>query len=173
MALLQKTINIGIVANDGTGDPLRSAFGTVNENFTNLYTEVSKLPAEGLSSRVSIVETTPVLAAGATADINLNAYKGYMLYKIETNAACWARIYVNGASRTADSSRTIEEDPQQAAGLITEIVTDGPGTILFAPALHGYNGENPPSNTMPIKITNLTAENRSIELTITILKMEI
>ena len=27
------TINIGAVANDGTGDPIRTAFDTVNDNF--------------------------------------------------------------------------------------------------------------------------------------------
>ena len=29
-------VNIGTVANDGTGDPLRSAFRTINQNFANL-----------------------------------------------------------------------------------------------------------------------------------------
>ena len=35
--MAQQTINIGSVANDGTGDPLRDAFGKINENFTELY----------------------------------------------------------------------------------------------------------------------------------------
>lgn len=35
--MAQQTINIGTVANDGTGDPLRSAFDKVNDNFTELY----------------------------------------------------------------------------------------------------------------------------------------
>jgi hypothetical protein len=33
----QLTVNIGTSANDGTGDTLRSAFGKVNTNFTELY----------------------------------------------------------------------------------------------------------------------------------------
>lgn len=33
----QRTIGIGASANDGTGDPLRTAFGKVNQNFTELY----------------------------------------------------------------------------------------------------------------------------------------
>ena len=37
--MAQQTINIGSVANDGTGDPLRDAFGKINENFTELYTD--------------------------------------------------------------------------------------------------------------------------------------
>ena len=37
--MAQQTINIGSVANDGTGDPLRNAFAKVNENFTELYSD--------------------------------------------------------------------------------------------------------------------------------------
>jgi len=34
----KQTINIGTIANDGTGDPLRTAFDKCNDNFTELYT---------------------------------------------------------------------------------------------------------------------------------------
>jgi hypothetical protein len=37
--MAQQTINIGTTANDGTGDPLRTAFDKVNDNFTELYAE--------------------------------------------------------------------------------------------------------------------------------------
>ena len=37
--MAQQTINIGSVANDGTGDPLRTAFDKVNDNFTELYSD--------------------------------------------------------------------------------------------------------------------------------------
>lgn len=35
--MAKQVINIGTTANDGTGDPLRSAFDKVNDNFTELY----------------------------------------------------------------------------------------------------------------------------------------
>lgn len=35
--MTKQTINIGSVANDGTGDPLRTAFDKCNDNFTELY----------------------------------------------------------------------------------------------------------------------------------------
>jgi len=37
--MAQQVINIGSVANDGTGDPLRDAFDKVNDNFTELYSD--------------------------------------------------------------------------------------------------------------------------------------
>ena len=35
--MAKQTINIGTSANDGTGDPLRSAMDKANDNFTELY----------------------------------------------------------------------------------------------------------------------------------------
>lgn len=35
--MAQQTINIGTVPNDGTGDPIRTAFDKANDNFTELY----------------------------------------------------------------------------------------------------------------------------------------
>jgi len=35
--MTKQTINIGTIPNDGTGDPLRSAFTKINENFTEVY----------------------------------------------------------------------------------------------------------------------------------------
>jgi cytoskeletal protein CcmA (bactofilin family) len=35
--MAKQTINIGSNANDGTGDPLRTAFNKINDNFTELY----------------------------------------------------------------------------------------------------------------------------------------
>ena len=41
----QKIINVGTVANDGTGDTIRGAFTNVNANFTEVYGNISSLTA--------------------------------------------------------------------------------------------------------------------------------
>ena len=43
----QEIINIGAAANDGTGDPLRTAFDKVNNNFTQLYNTLSASGPDG------------------------------------------------------------------------------------------------------------------------------
>ena len=48
--MAQQTINIGSAANDGTGDPLRTAFDKVNDNFTELY----GVTAPGTGNNVAI-----------------------------------------------------------------------------------------------------------------------
>jgi hypothetical protein len=35
--MAQQIINIGSTANDGTGDPIRTCFTKINENFTEIY----------------------------------------------------------------------------------------------------------------------------------------
>ena len=49
----KQTINIGSSANDGTGDPLRTAFDKINDNFDELY-------GTSLTERVSL-DTSPQL----------------------------------------------------------------------------------------------------------------
>ena len=51
--MAQQIIDVGNVANDGTGDPLRTAFQIVNDNFTEVYNPSSI--ANG-SSRIDIAE---------------------------------------------------------------------------------------------------------------------
>jgi len=41
--MAQRIINIGSSANKGDGDPIRTAFGKVNDNFTELYGKVTVL----------------------------------------------------------------------------------------------------------------------------------
>jgi hypothetical protein len=43
--MAKQIINTGTVANDGTGDGLRTSFGKTNDNFTELYTAVENIPA--------------------------------------------------------------------------------------------------------------------------------
>ena len=64
--MAKQIINIGTVANDGTGDPLRTAFDKANDNFTELY------GAGSLSLASDIITFTK--ADGTTSTINISAY---------------------------------------------------------------------------------------------------
>jgi len=54
--MAQQVVNIGTVANDGTGDPLRDAFDKINDNFVELYG--TSLSARGDWSGTSAFPTT-------------------------------------------------------------------------------------------------------------------
>lgn len=56
----QEYINIGVLPNDGQGDPLRVAFGKINNNFSNLFfttTNTSNAFSVGLTPNQVIFET--------------------------------------------------------------------------------------------------------------------
>jgi len=81
--MAQQVINIGSAPNDGTGDPLRTAFDKCNDNFTELYSggggtgsvsSVSVVAANGVSGTVSNPTTTPAitLTLGAISPATVN-----------------------------------------------------------------------------------------------------
>jgi len=64
--MAQQTINIGSAANDGTGDPLRTAFDKINDNFSEVYTELG-----GTSLSSLAFSGTAIISDVTNADINL------------------------------------------------------------------------------------------------------
>jgi len=62
--MAQQTINIGTTANDGTGDPLRTAFDKVNDNFTELY-------SDDAGDVNSIIAGTGISVDSATGDVTV------------------------------------------------------------------------------------------------------
>lgn len=73
--MAQQTINIGTVADDGTGEPLRVGGQKINDNFTELYDAI-----DGLGSGASVmVDTDNTLAADADDRVpSQKAVKAYI-----------------------------------------------------------------------------------------------
>ena len=169
--MARQNINIGTNPNDGSGDPLRVAFRRTNENFIDLYEKLEE--AVTLASRDLLVDTTGNVNDGDSDDLDIIGYKGYMLYKIETSAAAWVRIYASNGARTADVTRTQGQDPLPSSGVIAEVITTGPETVLITPGVIGFNNENPVSNVIPVSVTNLSGTQDSITITLTAVELEI
>jgi hypothetical protein len=66
--MAKQTINIGTVANDGTGDPLRTAFDKVNDNFTEVYGFDDSYDVQVISTSTNAVKNTLYVF---TADLTL------------------------------------------------------------------------------------------------------
>lgn len=112
------------------------------------------------------------LAAGATGNVTITGYKGYVLYKIQTSAAAWVRIYADTASRTADASRAEGADPNPSAGVIAEVITTGAQTILLTPGVIGFNNETVPNSNIQVAVTNKSGATTSITVTLTLVALE-
>lgn len=66
--MVQQTINLGTVPNDGTGDPLRTAMDKVNDNFTELYSrETAAFYAAAYGASAISLNNTPAIRAAVAA----------------------------------------------------------------------------------------------------------
>jgi hypothetical protein len=126
----------------------------------------------GLSSRTSVSGTTASLADTATGNLTITGYKGYFLYKIQTSAAAWVRIYTDGASRTSDAGRSELTDPTPGSGVIAEVITTGAQTILISPGAMGFSNETSPSTNIELAVTNKSGGATTVSVTLTILQIE-
>jgi len=75
--MAKQTINIGTVANDGTGDPLRTAMNKVNENFTEVYTSGGPSHTQSITTITSVAAQT--VAFANPIELNASTSKDFKL----------------------------------------------------------------------------------------------
>lgn len=126
----------------------------------------------GLASRSTAAGSTGSIADTATANVTITGFKGYVLYKIQTSAAAWVRVYTSVAARTADSGRAEGVDPSPGAGVIAEVITTGAETILITPGTVGFNNESPVDTNIQLAVTNKSGAPADITVTLTVVKIE-
>jgi hypothetical protein len=80
--MTRQNINIGSTANDGTGDPLRTAFDKINDNFVELYgsdndinTLDANLNVNNFSITTGVTDGNITITPNGTGNINLGALK--------------------------------------------------------------------------------------------------
>lgn len=131
-------------------------------------------PSSGgtLSSRTSVAGTSASLANGASGNIDITGFKGYLLYKIQTSVASWVRLYTDDASRSADASRLEGVDPAPGSGVIAEVITTGASTILISPGAFGFNNEGSPTNNIPVRVTNKSGTTTDVTVTLVVVQLE-
>ena len=165
--MAQQTINIGTVANDGTGDPLRTAFDKVNDNFTELYADdagdVNSVTAgTGISvnkttGAVVVTNDAPDQTVALTAGQNVTITGTYPSFTIASNDVVGAVSSVNaGTGISVDQTTgvvTVTNDaPDQTVAL-----TDG-GDIAISGTYPNFTLTNSaPNATHTGDVTGATA----------------
>tara|TARA_X000000950_G_scaffold166441_1_gene203319 strand:- start:130 stop:1761 length:1632 start_codon:yes stop_codon:yes gene_type:complete len=122
--MAQQSINIGSSANDGTGDPLRTAFDKINDNFTELYGSTAE--ANDL-----IEDSTPQL--GGDLDVN-----GRRITSARSNEDII--LLPNGtggvvASAIRIAGTTISSDDSSIININEGLVVDGTASVSGAATL--------------------------------------
>ena len=101
--MAKQTIGIGSSANDGTGDPLRTAFDKINDNFDELY-------GTSLTERVSL-DTSPQLGGAldvVTHSIVSTTNRDIILAPHGTGAVKASSLKFSGTSISSDDSTQVQ-----------------------------------------------------------------
>jgi len=126
----------------------------------------------GLPTRIIRTNQTSSLADGAEEDLDITGFKAYALMAITTDKAARVRLYVKGASRTADAARAEGVDPTSDAGLIAEVITTGAETVIISPGAYGFNLESSPTTNIPCRVTNKSGSTDTVQVSLFILQLE-
>ena len=102
--MAKKVINIGTTANDGTGDPLRSAFDKVNDNFTELYTDDTGdvdsiiagtgIAVDAATGNVTVTNSAPDQTVALTDSYGIDSSGTYPNFTLEVSGT----VDQNGAA---------------------------------------------------------------------------
>jgi hypothetical protein len=125
------------------------------------------------NTRHTVSLTTDTLVYEEYELSNITAAKTYSLLKVYTSAPCWITLYNTDAARTADLTRTINDDPLVGSGVIAEFITTDAQTQYLTPAVIGFNDENPVTNVIFVKVVNTDNTARSINFSLTYLTLEV
>jgi hypothetical protein len=126
-----------------------------------------------LQSRTIVSGATTSIINNAIGNIDITGFKSYALMKVGLSTAGWLRIYTDSASRDADVSRSVGEDPVIGSGVIAEVVTTGISTTqIVSPFVMGGNLDNPADTTIYASIKNLSGSTQAITANLTILQLE-
>lgn len=109
-----QSINIGSAPNDGTGDPLRTAFGKINDNFSNLTVDINSVSSNvsTLSTAVSATQANVTLLQNPVfgcfhKTANIQAGAANTVYPFDWYANTTAHINSRGVTVSADSPSNV------------------------------------------------------------------
>lgn len=107
--MAKQTINIGTSANDGTGDPLRSAMDKTNDNFTELYNGAGGV-ADGAVTTAKLAADavdSDKIADGAVDTVHI-ADSNITTAKIAADAVTYAKLGAEFTTAAALSGTSVD-----------------------------------------------------------------
>ena len=147
---------------------------TAHPNMTGTINILNQQP--NLDSRSTFTNTTASLANNAAGNIEVTAHKSYALLKIKPSIAAWVVLYVDNASRTADSNRVQGADPAPDAGVIAEVVTTGANQeVKMSPGVFGWHQDpgNDGVDTVFCKVVNKSGSTGTCTVSLTVVQLEV
>lgn len=123
--------------------------------------DVADLTTESLDAAEVLKTTMPGLPVG------------YRLYTIQTSRPARIRFYTSSSAQDDDEEREIGVDPAGDAGVLLDYVTEDTAAHTLSPLVDGVNlNDDPPTEDVPVTITNLDDGAGTVVLTVVYLRTE-
>jgi len=155
-----ETINVGTIANDGTGDDLREAFIKVNSNFSDVDTRLTSLPieAENLGAGEGIYaskneSTLQFKSLVAGSGVTLTATGNQITVDATTGIGTYFLISDNGSINVTGQTLGMAGDP--SSPITTRVTGDNLFITLSTTGVVSHD-------TNPTLSANLDANNNNI-----------
>jgi len=121
----QQFINIGTTANDGQGDPLRTAFTKCNDNFTELYAASYSTIVNGTSSVNVLQDSAVTVTVAGTSNVVVVNNNGISVT---------GNVYAGNAISTfAIQGTSVNASTMSASGNITGAIVKATGSYMVMP----------------------------------------
>ena len=127
------------------------------------------------SRDTATISITPAIASGAISTGVVTMAKGWRLLNIQTSVAARVRLYNSITSRDAagESTRLVGTDPTGPHGVLLDFTTNTANLNWpMSPTVDGYV-ETGGGIAVPYSVTNLTAVNNAITVTLIWIKTEL
>ena len=128
--MAQQTINIGTTANDGTGDPIRTAFDKSNDNFTELYNGAGGV-ADGAVTTVKLADDNVTFAKLENRYTVLSALGSGTSFSLDFSSATTFTATASGAA-TFTFSNAVQ-------GQVIDLILTGNFAITFSETGSTFN----------------------------------
>lgn len=154
----QLIINVGTVANDGTGDTIRGAFTNVNANFTEVYANIS-----GLAANVASIDSGQNTALGFAYGTANGAYDkanaaNLLAYTVGVNANLYSvEIGTSGnayAVEVGTSSNSYTNSVGAAGNAYAVAIGTAGNNYASILAANNAVGANAWSNTISVTVSD-------------------
>lgn len=166
--MAKQTINIGTSANDGTGDPLRTAMDKTNDNFTELYNGAGGV-ADGAVTTAKLADDavdSAKITDGAIDTVHIAddqityAKMGAEFTTSATISASdvdWSAAAVHTKTLGANTTLTFSN---VSTGMVIDLVIDGNYTLTLPASVKEISGtyDGTVSNLIQIVSTNGATE---------------
>ena len=166
--MAKQTINIGTSANDGTGDPLRTAMDKTNDNFTELYNGAGGV-ADGAVTTAKLADDavdSAKITDGAIDTVHIAddqityAKMGAEFTTSATISASdvdWSAAAVHTKTLSANTTLTFSN---VSTGMVIDLVIDGNYTLTLPASVKEISGtyDGTVSNLIQIVSTNGATE---------------